>query len=303
MAAQMKRRDFLKFSTTSLLLAGCEGLRERGDVGLALGGGGARGLAHILMLEVFDELGIQPHRIAGTSIGAVIGTLYAAGKSATEIRDLVDRLTVSDDESWLASLFEQDIGRWWNFLELKLGRGGLVDSDAFAAFLEETAGVTRFDQLKIPLQIVATDFWGREQVVFSRGSLRPAVQASIAIPGLFNPLRHNGRVLVDGGLVNPVPYDLLFADCNVVVAIDVAGKRRPKSDDGPGYFENLFNTMQIAQAAVLREKMKRRPPDIYIRPDLEDIQVLEFNRVNEIYRQSMPAQTRLRRKLRRYARP
>ena len=149
---------------------------------------------------------------------------------------------------------------------------------------------------------MATDFWQREQVIFDKGALRPAIQASIAIPGLFSPLQHNGRVLVDGGLVNPVPYDLLFDDCEIVVAIDVGGNRRPKEGNGPGYFENLFNTMQIAQAALLGEKMKHRPPQIYIRPQLEDIRVLEFNRVDEIYRQAMPARARLEQELRRFSR-
>jgi len=293
----MDRRNFLKLTLASTLLASCGRRRGQGRIGLALGGGGARGLAHIPMLEVFDELQLRPHRIAGTSIGAVIGTLYAAGMNGKAIRQLVDRLTVSDDESWLSGLFEQDVGRWWDFIELKLGDGGLVDSDAFTRFIEETAGVTDFEQLKIPLKIVASDFWEREQVVFQHGRLHPALQASIAIPGLFNPLKYNDRVLVDGGLVNPVPYDLLFGECDIVVAIDVSGRRNPQSEGNPGYFENLFNTMQITQAAILREKMKRRPPHIYIRPELEDIRVLEFNRVDEIYRQATTARKQLARAL------
>ncbi len=295
----MNRRDFLKLTIASSLLASCDRWTAGDKVGLALGGGGARGLAHILMLEVLDELQIRPHRIAGTSIGAVIGAMYAAGMSAREIRGLVDRLTVADDESWLGSLFEQDGSRWWDFIELRLGSGGLIDTGAFASFLMETIGVSSFDQLSIPLKVVAADFWKREQVVFETGNLSPAIQASIAIPGLFNPLQHHGRVLVDGGLVNPVPYDLLFDECDTVVAIDVSGNRRPKSDDGPGYFETLFNTLQITQAAILREKMKHRPPHVYIRPPLEDIRVLDFNRVNEIYQQATPARGKLMRELRR----
>lgn len=294
----MNRRDFLKLGLASSLLASCDAWKSGGDLGLALGGGGARGLAHIVMLEVLDELKIRPHRIAGTSIGAVIGTMYAAGMSGREIRELVDRLTVSENESWLSGLFEQDLGRWWDLIQLKLGSGGLIDTDAFARYIEETSGVSRFDQLGIPLQIVAADFWQRGQVVFESGSLGPAIQASIAIPGLFSPVQHRGRVLVDGGLVNPVPYDLLFDDCDVVVAIDVSGKRNPQSEDAPGYFETLFNTMQIMQAQILHEKMQRRPPHIYIRPELEDVRVLEFNRVDEIYRQSMPARSQLRQALR-----
>jgi NTE family protein len=294
----MNRRDFLKLGLASSLLGSCDAWKTGGRLGLALGGGGARGLAHILMLEVLDDLGISPHRIAGTSIGAVFGSMYAAGMSGHEIRQLVDRLTVSKNESWLSGLFEQDLGRWWDLINLKLGSGGLIDTDAFAGFIRETTGVSRFDQLSIPLKIVAADFWEREAVVFESGSLGPAIQASIAIPGLFSPVQHRGRVLVDGGLVNPVPYDLLFDDCDVVVAIDVSGNRNPKTDNGPGYFETVFNTMQITQAAILREKMKLRQPHIYIRPGLEDIRVLDFNRVDEIYQQSRTAADKLRRELR-----
>jgi NTE family protein len=294
----MNRRDFLKLGLATSLLASCDAWKTGGKLGLALGGGGARGLAHILMLEVLDDLRIRPHRIAGTSIGAIFGTMYAAGMSGHEIREVVDRLTVSEDESWLSGLFEQDLGRWWDLINLKLGSGGLIDSSAFTRFIRETTGVSRFDQLGIPLKIVAADFWERQAVVFENGNLAPAIQASIAIPGLFSPVQHNGRVLVDGGLVNPVPYDLLFDDCDVVVAIDVSGNRNPKTDNGPGYFETVFNTMQITQAAILREKMKHRPPHIYIRPGLEDIRVLDFNRVDEIYQQSKPAADKLRRALR-----
>ena len=295
----MKRRDFIQLGLATSLLAGCDWFGRDGKIGLALGGGGARGLAHIPMLEVFDELGLRPHRIAGTSIGAVMGTLYASGMSAGDIRVLVDRLTVSDDEFWLSSLFDEDVGRWWDFLDLRLGRGGLVDTDAFVSFIEETTGVTDFEQLGIPLKIVATEMWERKQVVFQDGNLRPALQASIAIPGLFSPVQHQGRVLVDGGLANPVPYDLLFDDCDLVVAVDVSGVRNSVADEEPGYFEILFSTMQVMQTSILHEKMKLRPPDIYIRPEIEDIRVLEFNRVNEIYDQAQAAKNRLMRELRR----
>ena len=294
----MNRRDFIKFGIAASLLAGCDRIGRDDKVGLALGGGGARGLAHIPMLEVLDELELRPHRIAGTSIGAVMGVLYAAGMTGQHIRALVDRLTVSDDEFWLGSLFQEDVGRWWDFLELRLGGGGLVDTDAFVGFLEETIGLTGFDQLQIPLRVVATDLWQREQVVFRKGALRPALQASIAIPGLFTPVEHRGRVLVDGGLVNPVPYDLLFDDCDFVIAIDVSGVRGPVSEDGPGYFETLFSTMQVMQTSIVNAKMKQRPPDVYIRPEIEDIRVLEFNRVNEIYAQSESARKKLRKTLR-----
>jgi NTE family protein len=293
----MNRREFVKLSLAAGLLAGCRGAGRGGKIGLALGGGGARGLAHVPMLEVFDELRIRPDYIVGTSIGAVIGLLYASGMTGSEIRALIDRLTVSDEESWLGSLFEEDIGRWWDWIELRLGRGGLVDPGKFLAFLEEQSGASRFEQLQIPLQVVAADFWNRAQVVFERGELAPAIHASIAIPGLFNPVQYRGRTLVDGGLVNPVPYDLLLDRCQTVVAVNVLGERTPPSDGTPGYFENLFNTVQISQSAIVREKLDRQPPDIYIRPQLKDIRVLEFNRIDEIYAQAEAARDELKRKL------
>lgn len=295
----MQRRDFLKLSLATALLAGCE--RKPVRIGLALGGGGARGLAHVLMLEVFDELGLRPYRLAGTSIGAVLGAMYAAGMSGLAIRQLIDRMTVTRDESWLHSLFKEDVSRWWQLLELQIGRGGLLDTTAFADFMRELLGITRFDELQIPLRVVATDFWKRQPVVFEKGALLPALQASIAIPGLFSPVEYHGRVLVDGGLVNPVPYDLLFDDCDAVVAIDVLGNRRPEpGEKEPGYFETTFNTYQILQNSIIQEKLKNRPPHIYIRPDLENIRVLDFNRVDEIYSQARPAQAKLRRALRDY---
>ena len=296
----MKRRDFLKLSLATSLLAACDMWQVKGKIGLALGGGGAKGLAHIQMLQVLDELKLRPHPIAGTSIGAVMGALYASGMSGQEIEQLVDRLTVSKDESWWSALFEEDVGRWWDIIEIQLGRGGLVDTLGLASFLREFIPVTQFEDLLIPLKVVAADFWSRKQVIFDSNNLFPAIQASIAIPGVFSPVHYKGQVLVDGGLVNPLPYDLLFNDCEVVIAIDVLGNRTPVSDEEPSYFENTFNTFQIMQASIVREKMKCQPPHIYIRPDLNNIRVLDFHRFEKIYEQAKPAQKKLRRALRYY---
>lgn len=293
----MYRRDFIKLLLLTSLFGGCGREKAVPRIGIALGGGGAKGLAHIPMLEVLDEAGIRPYRIAGTSVGAVIGALYASGMKGRQIRQLVDRLTVSEDENWLESLFSEDVGRWFDFAELKLGNGGLLDSSAFIEYLREHIGAERFEQLDIPLQLVATDFWSREQVVFDSGELMKAVQASIAIPGLFEPVEYAERVLVDGGLVNPVPYDLLFDDCDLVIAVDVLGKRTPSGGDGPNYFETTFNTFQIMQSSIMREKLRMRAPDIYLKPAIENIRVLEFYKADEIYAQAESERARLKRLL------
>jgi NTE family protein len=283
----------------ALLAAGCERFRERRPkrVGMALGGGGAKGLAHIPFLETLDELGIRPYRIAGTSIGAIIGALYASGLSGKDIRGLVDRLMVSEKEGWAEALFRKDVLKWIEFIDPDLGRGGLIDSEAFLAYLEQALQATSFDDLEIPLQVVAADFWKREQVIFSSGELSPAIKASMALPGLFSPVTYRGRVLVDGGLVNPVPYDLLMDDCDVVIAIDVIGTRVPDEDGVPSYLETVFNGFQIMQQAIMTEKLKHQRPTVYLKPELAGFRVLEFYRAEEIYRQTGPASRTLKRRL------
>jgi NTE family protein len=222
MPITLTRRRFITALAFAVLTpTGCSRKPSGDRIGIALGGGGARGLAHILMLEVLDELGIVPHRIAGTSIGAIIGLLYASGRSARDIRGLLDQLTVAQNESWFEALTDTNGLRWLGFLSPEFSRGGLLNPDGFLAYLKEMVGVERFDQLKLPLMMVATDFWKREEVILDSGPLIPAVQASMALPGVFAPVTLDGRLLVDGGLVNPVPYDLLGDDCDITIAVNV----------------------------------------------------------------------------------
>ena len=287
------RRKTLGFILASALAPSVLANERSPRIGLALGSGGARGLAHLLVFELLDDLGLRPHRISGSSIGAVMGSLYAAGVSGAEIRELLDRMTVSSDESWLHSLLREDLTRWLSFLQPSLERGGIVKSDAFSDFLEESAGVSRFDELSIPLRVVATDYWKREMVVFESGDLWPAVQASMAMPGLFKPVKHEGRLLVDGGMTNPVPFDLL-PDCDLIIAVDVLGVRTPEeSDTDPSSMDNIFNTFQIMQASILREKLKHGEPDFMVTPDIRDVRVMDFYRFEEILRQAEPARDAL----------
>lgn len=264
-------------------------------IGLALGAGGANGLAHIMMLEVFDELGITPHRIAGSSIGAVIGALYASGNTAKDILQIVDNMILRENDSWRDALTHKGIFDWIDFVDPEIGKGGIISGNAFLNFLYGKIHLSKFSELKIPLSIVATDFWKREQVVMGSGDLLTAIQGSMAIPGLFTPVQHNGMVLVDGGLVNPVPYDLLYEDCDFVIAIDVTGEKSRKNEFS--FMDAIFNTFQIMEQSILREKLAQRRPDIYIKPRLVDIRALEFQKIDQIFLQAQEAQKLLRRSL------
>lgn len=267
-------------------------------LGIALGGGGAKGVAHILMLEVLDELGWQPYCITGTSIGAIIGALYASGQSAKELHDDLTAVSFSVDGSFVDDIFNKDLSRWWDMLDLNLGGKGLLDVKDFLAHLQSKLRVSTFEELAIPLRIVASDFWKREQIVFESGSLLPAVHASMALPGIFQPVQIDNRVLVDGGAVNPVPFDVLPEDCDVVVAVDVIGQREATGEDQlPSFNDALFNTVQIFEKSIVREKLKQRTPTIYIEPDITGIKVLEFFKASEVFRQAEPAKERLKTEL------
>jgi len=286
-------------ATTAVVLFGQSRSSElRGKrIGLALGAGGARGLAHIPILEVFDELGIKPHRLAGTSMGAVIGLLYASGLSGHQIRELIDGLIVRENESFTEALSKGKTFKWVGFLDLEFGNGGLLSAEKFVAFVQEAIQRSTFEELDIPLKIVATDFWKREGVVFESGDLFPALQASIALPGLFTPVIHNGRALVDGAVANPVPYDLLLDECDITIAVDVLGTRDPDNGLMPSAFDTVMLSNLIMQQSIMREKLKHRQPTIYLRPAIHDIRVLDFDKADTIYKQAASASETLKRKL------
>ena len=276
---------------------------DKPTVGIALGAGGANGLAHILMLEALDELSIRPHRIAGSSIGAIIGALYASGMTGKQIRQLVEQFIISPEEGLSEELLNKDALRWVEFLEIDLGNGGLLSSEGFISFLYDTLRHETFEELEIPLSIAAADLWSRDQVILQSGALLPAIKASMALPGVFQPVVLDNRVLVDGGTVNPVPYDLLMAECDIVIAIDVIGERTKPETLVPSYFETIFNSVKVMHQAIMAEKQRHRKPAIYIAPRIVDIRALEFYRAKEVFEQAEPAKEELKRRLSKLLKP
>ena len=266
-------------------------------VGIALGGGGAKGLAHIAVLEVLDELGAEVVAVSGTSIGAIMGTLYASGMSGSEVREAIEEMLRTPETLEEAINAKRTFG-WLDLLSIDLGRSYLLQADGFLSEYENLLPVKNFEELKIPMQVVAADFWNREEVVFDHGPIRPAVAASFCLPGIFKPVILGDKVLVDGGCVNPIPFDLIRDQCEVLIAVDVLGKREPEYDDKvPGYADAVFNVFQIAEATIANQKRKHHPPDIYIEPDIVGVKVLEFQKAKQIFEQSRPERDRLKREL------
>jgi NTE family protein len=239
-------------------------------IGVALGAGGAKGLSHIAFLQALDELGVRPAVIAGTSIGAVIGALYAAGVSGDRLSQLV-----------------KDIG-FRDLYKIVLDFSILSQSAIFTGkgvedFLSREIPVRTFEELEIPLKVVATNFWDRRPVVFESGNLITAIRASMAMPAIFEPVLLNDTVLIDGGAVNPLPYDLIRPECDLTIAIDVSGEKTYAPEDPvPNMVESILSTFQIMQASIVAAKKKLSPPDIYVKPALTNIRILDFYRYKEI---------------------
>lgn len=262
-------------------------------VALALGGGGARGLAHILMLEVFDEFGIRPAVIAGSSIGAIFGAAYAAGLSGREIRALTEE-ALGNRFELIRSLFTAR-ARAINSRNPFASRAAFLAPGALLDVLLPPRVPGNFEALDIPLRIVASDFYALESVVFSSGPLRPAIAASMALPVIFEPVLIEGRSLVDGGLTNPLPFDILVGEADVLVAIDVSGTTVPSPKRArPTAIEALFSSSFLFERSIVREKLKSHRPDVYIDAGTGRYQALEFLKMRDIFAAARPAQDALR---------
>ena len=270
-------------------------------IGVALGGGGVRGLAHIPLLEVMDSRGLRPAAIAGTSMGAVIGALYASGQSGSEIRAGIEKHIVTGEDGFRDILGKTPtLLRWLKAVRLDMGRGGFLRADGFLKYLLTGLEATRFEELSIPLSVVATDFWSGEQVVFSSGELLPAIRASMAIPGIFAPVVADRRVLVDGGIANNVPYELLMDRCDCTIAVDVAPTRTAHGCEIPGVVDAVLGMFDMLVEKVTEGKRRHGPPTIYIKPELVGVRVLDFDKIEDVFRQAGEAIPRLEAELDRH---
>jgi len=259
-------------------------------VGVALGGGGARGFAHVLALEVLDAHGITPAVIAGTSMGSIIGALYASGLSGSEVRQLIERHTITRRDRF-KDVFRKrsDLIQWLTFARPAWSRRGLFRADRVLRYLLARVDVETFEQLKIPLHVVSSDFHRVEEVVFDSGKLQPALQASISIPGIFTPVEYDGRILVDGGVVNNLPYHLLFDKCDVVIAVDVSASKPARSSKPPTMLEAVLSTFDTLVAEVTESAINKRAPDIYVQPELSGILALDFAKIDSVLDRARPA--------------
>ena len=260
---------------TMLLMAGCAGLglapvvlpeapplpvaaKRMPRIGLALGGGAAKGFAHVGVIAVLEEAGLRPSYVVGTSAGSLVAALYASGKSSAELQKAalaIEEVAITD---WMLPL----VGR------------GMFRGDALGRYVNEAVGGRLLDQMSIPLGVVATDLGNGQAMLFRRGDTGTAVRASSAVPGVFVPVRISGRDYVDGGLVAPVP--VRFArqmGAELVIAVDISTV--PEENTANDTLQILLQTFSIMGRSINQHELK--DADIIIRPSLVGLKSADFS--------------------------
>ena len=268
------------------------------EIALVLGAGGARGLSHIAVLEAFDELGVKPARIAGCSIGAIIGAAYAAGLSGRELREHA-LSTFRDRARVIARLLDCRVGKLADLVR-GLGNPVLIDGERLLDLFWPEAVPDRFEELAFPFTAIAADYHRHSVVMLHDGPLTPAVAASLAIPGLVRPVALGGRVLIDGGAIDPLPYRELLAPSRIVLAVDVSA---PMTEPGeariPGAMEALVGASQILTRTLVQRLIEQEPPDILIRAGADGVGGLDFFKAKTILAAAEPIKEEVKRALER----
>lgn len=264
-------------------------------VAIAFGGGGARGLAHIHVIEALDDLGIRPVAIAGSSIGAMMGAGMAAGMTGADIREhtlnTIGKPATAIARMWRArpETMREAIENGWRFGQFNAER-------IVGAFLPEGVPKT-FEELKIPTKIVITDYFDHCEKICDTGDLRNAIAASAAIPAVFRPVERNGRIYVDGGIYNPVPFDHLAGLADIVVGIDVVGLPSGVPGEKLTTVDLMFGASQLMMQSIIEMRRKAAPPDIFLRPEVHQFRVLDFLKAREILEASKGIGEQLKRDL------
>jgi NTE family protein len=227
-------------------------------LGLALGGGAARGFAHVGVLQVLEEAGIKADLVVGTSAGSVVAALYASGKTGAQLQVVAETMEEASITDWTVPL---------------LGRG-MMRGDALARYVSAQTGGRRIEDLRIPLGIVATDLHSGQGVLFQRGDVGTAVRASSSVPSVFEPVRIGTREYVDGGLVSPVPVRYARQmGAEFVLAVDISSA--PEAGKTGDIFQILMQTFTIMGKSI--NAFELREADLVVRPALAHVGSAEFS--------------------------
>jgi len=256
---------------------------KRKKIGVALSGGSAKGLAHIGVLKVLEQNKIPIDLIAGTSMGAVVGALYCSFGNANEIEKIFQKI------------------EWKKLVDLTIPKQGLLKGEKIENLLKDIICNKKFSELKIPLYVSVVDLNKNQEIIFHKGNVAKAVRASISLPGIFRPVVNNGRILVDGGLINPLPIEALKkAGAEIIIAVNVNSLKKgyvsyDKASDNfdnfkmPLITEVLMKSFQITESRKVDVTLEKFKPDILIEPDLKNLNATDFLKYNQFIKQGEQA--------------
>lgn len=237
-------------------------------VSLVLSGGGARGIAHIGVIEELEKQGYEIVSIAGTSMGALVGAIYANGK-------------LEPYKEWLLTLKKIDV---FKLMDFTISKQGFVKGDKIFKKMTDYIGDTIFEDLSIPLSVTATNISLNEEVVFTSGSLAFALRASIAIPTILTPVKHNGHFLIDGGVINNLPISNLKRFKNdILIVVDVNANSKPsKPKSKMNYFDIMGKSISILIEKVSEHTIEIYKPDILVQIPNDAANVLDFHKTKKM---------------------
>ena len=226
-------------------------------LGLALGGGAARGFAHIGVIQVLEENGIKPDLVVGTSAGSLVAAFYASGKTGAQLQWLADTMDESQLTDWTIPFMSR----------------GMLRGEALGRYVNSQLNGAKIEDLKMPLGIVATDLQTGDSILFRRGDIATAVRASSAVPSVFEPVRIGNKDYVDGGLVSPVPVrSARQMGADIVIAVDISS--RPEDAKTSDMLKVLLQTFSIMGKSISQLEMAQA--EVVVRPALPDVGSAEF---------------------------
>ncbi len=232
-------------------------------IGIALSGGGARGVAHLGLLKALEEFGIKPSIISGTSAGAIAGAFYAKGYSIDEILEIVKN------------------GHFFSFSNLSLEKKGIFSMKSFEKIYAEYFPENSFEELHIPLHIAATDILNGEIAYFSEGELARCIMASSCVPVVFKPISFNGTQFIDGGVLNNFPIEPLLNKCDTLIGIDVNSIQKTEKEIS---IKNILDrSFHLALSSTLKEKTNKC--DLFIQPpNMSQFGIFDLGKVQKIFK-------------------
>ena len=227
-------------------------------IGLALGGGAARGFAHVGVIQVLEEAGIRPALVTGTSAGSLVAALYASGKSGAQLQQVAETMEEATIADWTLQIFTR----------------GALRGEALAKYVNAQVGQKPIEAMVMPLGIVATDLNSGNEVLFQRGDTGTAVRASSAVPAVFQPVKVGTREYVDGGLVSPVPVRAARKmGAELIIAVDIS--TAPEASAANGTLEILLQTFTIMGKSISSIELK--DADVLVRPQLAGVSSADFS--------------------------